>query len=66
MILRVVPFTQQKLLSKCWILQGAPTPLCCIREAEQLTALTCFIAALCPWGTAKGFDAFSAAQPRAC
>lgn len=66
MILRVVPFIQQKPLSKCWILQGVPTPLCCFGEAEQLTALACFTAALCLWGTAKGFDAFSPAKPRAC
>lgn len=66
MILRVMPFMQQKLLCKCQILQGTPTPLCCFGEAEQLTALACFIAALCLWGSAKGSDAFSLAKPRAC
>lgn len=64
MILRFVPFMQQKLPCELQILQGAPTPLCCFGETEQLTALACFIAALCLWGSAKGFDAFSLTKPR--
>lgn len=61
MILRVVPFVQQKT---ALILQGTPTPLCCSGEAKQLAALAGFVAARCLWGSAAGFDAFASAKPR--
>lgn len=63
MVLRAVPFIQQKLLSKCWILQGAPTPLCCFGEAEQLTALACFMLLCVPGALQRALMHFLLQNP---